>query len=228
MTRARATTPDGSLPADTAAADRASLEAILARYDALMEAPEAISAEARADLAALAGIFDLDTDRPPSDLWPSVRAVLTAQSPRVAETATFEGEDASLTLLVVEDDPEMAEDLTALLLEAGHAVVGPFHSAEAAEAAAGLHAIDVALLDINLSGPVDGGALGRSLKARWDLKVVFLSGDVTAAAGHAAIAESMIIKPYRGADVLAALRRISDAPGGSRGSPADTVARAGG
>ena len=113
-------------------------------------------------------------------------------------------------VMVVEDDPDMAADLTALLIEAGHDVVGPFHSAEMAEAAGGLHAIDVALLDINLSGSMDGGALARSLVARWGLKVVFLSGDVTAAAGHADVAKAMVIKPYRGADVLAAIRQAME------------------
>jgi CheY-like chemotaxis protein len=199
---------DGSIHADTADGDRANLDAILERYDSLMDDPAAITAEDATDLIALAGIFDLDTDRAPQDLWPDVRAVLTAQSPRVVEEPAPTGEMDALTVLVVEDDPEMAEDLTALLVEAGHDVVGPFQSAEAAEVAAGLHAIDVALLDINLSGPNDGGTLGRGLKTRWGLRVIFLSGDVTAAARHADIAETMIIKPYRGADVLAALRKV--------------------
>ena len=205
---------DRDATADKIERDRENLAAILARYDALAEAPEAITPEDATDLVALAGIFDLDTARSPAELWPDVRAVLTAQSPRVPETPAAAQDAAALTLLVVEDDPEMAQDLTALLVDAGHAVVGPFHSAEAAEVAAGLHAIDVALLDINLSGAADGGTLGRSLKSRWGLKVIFLSGDVTAAAGHADIAESMVIKPYRGADVLAALQRLSAvAPG---------------
>ncbi|MGV3579255.1 response regulator [Brevundimonas sp.] len=200
---------DGTITDHTTANDRANLDAILARYDGLTAAPETITPEDATDLAALAGIFDLDTTRAPTELWPEVRAVLTAQAPRVAENPVFAEDAATLTLLVVEDDPEMAQDLTALLVEAGHDVVGPFHSAEAAEVAAGLHTIDVALLDINLSGATDGGTLGRSLKARWGLKVIFLSGDVTAAASHADIAEAMVIKPYRGADVLAALERLS-------------------
>lgn len=202
------TSHDQTAFADSPDRDRANLDAILERYDALMQIG-AISDEDATELVALAGIFDLDSDRSPQALWPDLRAVLTAQSPRVAESPVFSAEAAPLTVLVVEDDPEMAQDLTAVLVEAGHDVVGPFHSAEAAEAAASLHRIDAALLDINLSGAVDGGTLGRSLKARWGLKVIFLSGDVTAAASHADIAEAMIIKPYRGADVLGALRRLS-------------------
>ena len=200
---------DGSIDSQTAASDKANLEAILERYDALMSAPEAITPEDATDLAALAGIFDLDPQRPPQALWPEVRAVLAAQSPRVVEAPVISDDTTSFTVLVVEDEPEMAQDLTALLVDAGHDVVGPFHSAEAAEVAAGLHPIDLALLDINLSGAVDGGTLGRNLKTRWGLKVIFLSGDVTAAASQADIAEAMIIKPYRGADVLAALQRLS-------------------
>lgn len=199
---------DGSIHAAAGDNDRADLDAICRRYDALMDNPEAITAEDATNLVALAGIFDLETGKPPHELWPEVRAVLTAQTPRVAESPVIE-QTTALTLLVVEDDAEMAQDLTALLVEAGHSVVGPFHSAEAAEVAAALHAIDVALLDINLSGPVDGGELARGLKSRWGMKIVFLSGDVTAAAGHADIAEAMVFKPYRGADVLAALQRLS-------------------
>ena len=200
----------GSITDHTIAADKANLDAILSRYDGLMAAPDTITPEDATDLSALAGIFDLNTGRPPAELWPEVRAVLTAQAPRVVESPVFDADATALTLLVVEDDPEIAQDLTALLVEAGHDVVGSFQSAEAAEVAAGLHTIDVALLDINLSGATDGGTLARSLKSRWGLKVVFLSGDVTAAASHADIAEAMVIKPYRGVDVLAALKRISD------------------
>ncbi|WGM32750.1 response regulator [Brevundimonas sp. NIBR11] len=208
---------DGSInhpaaDAETIHRDQENLDAILSRYDSLVATPEAMTAEQATDLAALAGIFDLDTTQAPADLWPEVRAVLTVQAPRVLDSPAFAEASESLTLLVVEDDPEMALDLTGLLVEAGHDVVGPFHSAEAAEVAAGLHVIDIALLDINLSGAVDGGTLARSLKSRWGLKVVFLSGDVTAAASHAEVAEAMVIKPYRGADVLAALQRLSAKP----------------
>jgi len=192
-----------------ARSDQASLEAMLARFDALIASPEPMSPVNAAELIAMAGIFDLDATQSPPALWSELRTVLTAQSPRVADEIASFSADEALTLLVVEDDPHTAQDLIALLVEGGHDVVGPFHSAEAAEVAAGLHAIDIALLDINLSGAVDGGTLGRRLRERWGMKVIFLSGDVTAAASHADIAEAMVIKPYRGADVLGAIQRAT-------------------
>ncbi|MES2861118.1 MAG: hypothetical protein V4701_06570 [Pseudomonadota bacterium] len=41
------------------------------------------------------------------------------------------------------------------------------------------------------------------------MRVVFLSGDVSAAARHADVAEAMVIKPYRGSDVLTAIQRAA-------------------
>ena len=180
---------------------------LCALYDGLLERADAsVSAEAETELKALAKIFDLDADRPAAELWPHVRAVLVRQAP--AETSAATTQIEPLTVLLVEDDAEAAAALTEALDAAGHRVVGPFHSAEAAEAATALHPIDVALLDINLSGEATGIDLARRLKARWGIPVVFLSGDVSAAAANAELAAAMVIKPYTGRDVLDALARL--------------------
>jgi CheY-like chemotaxis protein len=180
---------------------------LCALYDGLLERPDAaVSAEAETELKALAKIFDLDAERPAAELWPYVRAVLVRQAP--AEPPAVAPQAAPLTVLLVEDDAEAAAALTEALDAAGHRVVGPFHSAEAAEAATALHPIDVALLDINLSGEATGIDLARRLKARWGIPVVFLSGDVSAAAANAELALAMVIKPYTGRDVLDALARL--------------------
>ena len=185
----------------------ANVARLCALYDGLLARADAtISAEAETELKALAKIFDLDAERPAAELWPYVRAVLVRQAP--AETRAASSESAPMTVLLVEDDAEAAVALTEALDEAGHRVVGPFHSAEAAEAATALHPIDAALLDINLSGPATGVDLARSLKARWGTPVVFLSGDVSAAAANAELAAAMVIKPYTGRDVLDALARL--------------------
>jgi hypothetical protein len=135
----------------TAGADE-NVARLCALYDGLLERPEAtVSDEAAAELKALAQIFDLDADRPAGELWPAVRAVLVRQAP--AETPVTTPQIEPLTVLLVEDDAEAAAALTEALDAAGHRIVGPFHSAEAAEAATALHPIDVALLDITPPPP---------------------------------------------------------------------------
>ena len=183
---------------------------LCALYDGLLERSDAtVSAEAETELKALAKIFDLDADRPAAELWSHVRAVLVRQAP--AEPPAVAPRAEPLTVLLVEDDAEAAAALTEALDDAGHRVVGPFHSAEAAEAATALHPLDVALLDINLSGEATGADLARALKARWGVPVIFLSGDVSAAAANAELAAAMVIKPYTGRDVLDALARLEPA-----------------
>jgi CheY-like chemotaxis protein len=188
----------------------ANVARLCALYDGLLERPDAVvSAEAETELRALAKIFDLDAERPVAELWPLLRAVLVRQAP--AEAPAAAPQVAPLTVLLVEDDAEAAAALTEALDAAGHRIVGPFHSAEAAEAATALHPIDAALLDINLSGEATGVDLARSLKARWGTPVIFLSGDVSAAAANAELAAAMVIKPYTGRDVLDALARLEPA-----------------
>lgn len=182
-------------------------------YDGLLEQPPAgISTGAQTDLAAMARIFDLEADRPPAEVWRDLRAVLMRQAdPDISDEEA--PVSRPLTLMVVEDDAEMAADLTELLTTAGHGVVGPFSDAAAAMTAAGLHAIDLALLDINLAGDQqdssEGGGvvLARTLKQSWGVPAIFLSGDVAAAARHARLATALVLKPYSGRDVLNGIAR---------------------
>ncbi len=176
-------------------------------YDSrLAETDGDLSPEDARELRAMAAIYDLDTDRPSTEVWRDLRAVVTRQAPL---DATAPAEVEALTLLVVEDDPDAAASLTELLTEAGHNVVGPFHSAAAAEAAAALHSIDAALLDINLSGEMTGVELARVLTDRWAVRVIFISGDVAAAAKNADMAEALVLKPYNGAQILEAVARLA-------------------
>lgn len=181
-------------------------QALFAAYDLLLDAPDAVLGPRQAsELTALAGVYDLDVDRSQAEIWSDLRALITKTSPAGVDPA---GALEPMTILVVEDDPETAADLTEALTDAGHSIVGPFQDAGPAEAAAALHSIDVALLDINLSGEIDGTTLARSLKEKWGLPVIFLSGDVTAIARHADLAEALVLKPYSAADVIDALGHV--------------------
>ncbi|KQR53192.1 response regulator [Brevundimonas vesicularis] len=184
-----------------------SVDRLCRLYDSrLAETGGDLSPEDARELRAMAAIYDLDTDRPSTEVWRDLRAVVTRQAPL---DATAPAEVEALTLLVVEDDPDAAASLTELLTEAGHNVVGPFHSAAAAEAAAALHSIDAALLDINLSGEMTGVELARVLTDRWAVRVIFISGDVAAAAKNADMAEALVLKPYNGAQILEAVARLA-------------------
>jgi CheY-like chemotaxis protein len=184
-----------------------SVDRLCRLYDArLAETDGDLSPDDARELKAMAGIYDLDTDRPPAEVWRDLRAVITHQAPAAAATPAADVE--ALTLLVVEDDPDAAASLTELLTDAGHSVVGPFHSAAAAEAAAALHSIDAALLDINLSDAMTGVELAQALTQRWDVRVIFISGDVAAAARNADMAEALVLKPYNGAQILDAVARL--------------------
>lgn len=197
-------------PADPAVDPQSSVARLCAIYDPLLtDADFSLSPRAEQELKGLAAIFDLDPARPSAEVWVDLRAVLTRHSPtRREQTAAADDRSLSLTLMVVEDDPEMAADLTDVLTEAGHRVIGPFHSAEAAEVSAALHPVDLALLDVNLSGRQSGVALARTLKDRWGVASLFLSGDVTATARDADQAEAILIKPYGGREVLDAVARV--------------------
>lgn len=184
---------------------------LCARFDELVATKDGVSAEAATELRALAAIFDLDTDKAPALLWPVLRAVLVRQLPADTAPQNNGTEAGSRTVLLVEDDADAAAELTETLDAAGHRVVGPFHSAEAAEAATALHHIDLALLDINLSGDATGVDLARTLKARWGTPVIFISGDVTEAARNAELATAMVIKPYSSHDILSAIARLDAA-----------------
>lgn len=181
-------------------------------YDGLLQSPPVSPGDdALADLAAMANIFDLDASRPPAAVWGDLRAVLMGQARAGTGADEALPDAAPLTLMVVEDDPDMAASLTELLTDAGHRVVGPFPDARAATAAAALHAIDLALLDINLAGDGEeegsGVALARALKQTWGVPVIFLSGDIAAAARNAALATALVHKPYSGRDVLNGVAR---------------------
>ena len=90
----------------------------------------------------------------------------------MAEAAPLDG----LRFLVVEDDILVAEVLSDMLTDAGAKVVGPFGWVDDAVAAVkgGNHALDSAILDINLHGD-KSYPIADELKAR-NVPFVFVTG----------------------------------------------------
>ena len=108
-----------------------------------------------------------------------------------------------MLVLVVEDEALIAEDVAALLKEAGHQVSGPATTAEEAvrmtEAAGGA---DLALVDINLCGREDGPGLARALWERFGVPCLFVTAQPAQAREHRDAAVGVLSKPYAAQDLV--------------------------
>lgn len=201
------------------------LDKLVAQFDPILEGVEPSERE-RGHLYGLANVFDLksaDDTSNPAAVWRDLKAVLLRQRPSsteqfsTAETGVCPGEGK--TVLVVEDDPDIAAPLVAGLVDGGHYVIGPATSAEVAMVLADLHAIDVALIDINLTREGEGVDLAQRLRDRFALKVVFLSANVAAIANNAEDCDAFIIKPYRIEDALRVIAEIAGTDGSDTAGP---------
>jgi DNA-binding LytR/AlgR family response regulator len=113
-----------------------------------------------------------------------------------------------LRVLVVEDEPLYAEQLEAILRELGHEPIGPAPDARIALALHRTEPIDLALLDVQLRGPVDGIALAPQLLAYRSIPLLFLTScadDETFAQARLAGPAAYLIKPVQPAALQRAM-----------------------
>ena len=78
-------------------------------------------------------------------------------------------------LLIVEDEILLAMDMEARLAEMGFCVVDKAGTGAAAIAAAEQHHPDLILMDIRLSGDMDGIAAASEIRRHHDIPVIFMS-----------------------------------------------------
>lgn len=198
-------------------------------YDRLLE-PEApiVSDHVRGELAAYARILDLDvgeSDAP--EIWRRVRPLIArefgASAEQLASTAPSDlvpkiylpsdragGDDFAqghepLSLLVVEDDPELGPAMVEVLTEAGHRVVAHAVGVEVALNQAALHAIDLAIIDVELAEGASGAELARILYERWGTPALFISGSHNEHLVTQELALGFLGKPFKAAELLAAI-----------------------
>ena len=194
------------------------LARLCASYDALFAAGIGLDEEQAVELLALARIFDIDTEKADAETWKAVESVLREDGRRPSKKTH---QISSKTILIVEDDPDVAEDLMTMFTEAGYSLVGPFHAADAAEVAGSLHQIDLAVVDINLSGEASGVDLALALNRLWGISVIFLSGDAETAKANLHLAKAFVAKPFRAADLLDAVANaVAPSSPGDRFQPA--------
>lgn len=114
-----------------------------------------------------------------------------------------------MRILVVEDDAIIAMSAETTLTDAGHEVIGPCATLNAALAAAAQHAPDLALVDINLAGGEEGVAIARALLRVHGLRSLFATGQPNIARANKDIAMGVLQKPYSEAGLRDAIPVIA-------------------
>lgn len=110
-------------------------------------------------------------------------------------------------VLVCEDNLLIAEGWSAMLQEAGYDVAIPAASAEAALQEAQRQLPDLALVDISLSGAVDGVSVAAEL-APLGVLIIFVTADYQRAAEGREYATDILIKPVRYPALIGAVAAV--------------------
>ncbi|WP_119458759.1 response regulator [Rhodospirillaceae bacterium SYSU D60014] len=119
---------------------------------------------------------------------------------------------AAPRILIVEDDALQAESLRASLTNAGFVVIGVADDCATALSFANQAepdlAPDLALVDVRLTGNIDGITTGRQLFEEHGIPIVFLTAFLDDAVQQGrAFAKGFVNKPYSTDDVIATIRR---------------------
>jgi DNA-binding response OmpR family regulator len=78
-------------------------------------------------------------------------------------------------ILIVEDDPMLAQDLQLVLERCGYEVVGIARSATEAIAETGKYCPDLTLMDVNIDGSLDGIQTAQMLNSTCRMPIIFLT-----------------------------------------------------
>lgn len=121
--------------------------------------------------------------------------------------------DAVLTILVVEDDPEVRKVATAQLGGMGYAIVEAEDAASAIDILRSDRRIDLLFTDVVMPGDMSGLDLGaRAQEMRPGLTVLYTSGFTETALQDkthvARVRHHLITKPYRLRDLAKKVREI--------------------
>jgi DNA-binding response OmpR family regulator len=114
------------------------------------------------------------------------------------------------TIVVVEDDPNIADLLDMYLRQAGYRVI------QASTGEAGIAAIDrerprLAILDVGLPGPLDGLDVCRAVRGKSDLPIIMLTardGEIDRVLGLELGADDYVTKPFSPREIVARVKAI--------------------
>lgn len=114
-------------------------------------------------------------------------------------------------ILVVEDDPVVADDICACLENLNYEVVGPAYDAGTAKALCTVETFHLALLDIHLRDHGEGILLAAHIREISPVPVIFLTAsadDGTLAKARQVHPAHYLLKPFNAAQLKAALEIV--------------------
>jgi DNA-binding NarL/FixJ family response regulator len=115
---------------------------------------------------------------------------------------------ARYKILIVEDEPLIAEDIQGYLEESGFGVVGIAHNATMALELLATAKPDALLLDINLGSSPDGIELAGIIRQKYQLPFVFLTSHAdkgTLERAKQTFPAGYLLKPFDGSDLMTSL-----------------------
>ncbi len=127
-----------------------------------------------------------------------------------------DGPSKAVTILIVEDEALIASYIEEVLGESGFRIAGIAASGPEALALAAEAHPSLALVDIRLTGPIDGIELACQLRQNFGVPAIFLSGLIdgeTAKRAAAAQPLGFLPKPFRPSQVFNAIERALDLMG---------------
>ena len=144
--------------------------------------------------------------REPSRRWRSWRETMSRADPATGGAQMSE----ETSVVVVEDDPNIADLVDLYLRQAGYRVL------QASDGERGLELIesrrpDLAILDIGLPGDLDGLDLCRELRARGDLPIIMLTArddELDRVLGLELGADDYVTKPFSPRELVSRVKAI--------------------
>ena len=113
-----------------------------------------------------------------------------------------------MRILIVEDEPIVADDIAVCIEEMGHDLIEICNSADQALLALEEHDIDVVLLDIKIKGDRDGIQLAQLIRQKSNIPFIFISSlydKATTIRAKNAEPSAYIVKPFKDEDIQVAL-----------------------
>jgi len=124
-----------------------------------------------------------------------------------------------LKVLIVEDDPVVADLVQQVLADDGYHVCGIARTVADAVALSHCHEPDLAVIDLRLADGGLGSEIPAQLGGRNKLGVLYASGSIGQVRLTANDGDACLIKPYRPSDLLRGLEIVAGIVATGRASP---------